>query len=79
MGAGRLGPDVGRHGRSLRPGPELGGSYNDYEVWLARSFGSISTKLAYSDTSGYDDVLAESLGERHLAEGRVWLSVGYEF
>ncbi|MFA7487922.1 MAG: TorF family putative porin [Lysobacteraceae bacterium] len=60
-------------------GPELGGSYNDYEVWLARSFGNVALKLAYSDTSGYDDVLAESLGERHLADGRVWLSLGYEF
>lgn len=70
-----LGAAVGRYDL----GSELGGAYNDYEVSLARSFGPIATKLAYVTTSGYNDTLAESLGERHLASGRAILSIGYEF
>ncbi|MCX7555558.1 TorF family putative porin [Xanthomonadaceae bacterium JHOS43] len=60
-------------------GQELGGSYKDYELSLARSFGNVAVKLAYFDTAGYNDELAESLGDRHLADGRAMLSVGYEF
>lgn len=60
-------------------GRELGGSYKDYEVSVARSFGNVAMKLAYVDTAGYSDELAESLGERHLADGRAVLSIGYEF
>lgn len=60
-------------------GRELGGSYKDFEVSVARSFGNVAFKLAYFDTSGYSETLAESLGERHLADGRAVLSVGYEF
>lgn len=60
-------------------GHELGGSYKDYEVSVARSFGNVALKLAYTDTSGYDDAIAESLGERHLADGRAVFTVGYEF
>lgn len=71
----QLGAAAGRYDL----GSELGGAYNDYEVSLSRSFGSIATKLAYVTTSGYNDTLAESLGERHLADGRAILSVGYEF
>ena len=71
----QLGAAAGRYDL----GRELGGAYNDYELSLARSFGRVATKLAYVTTSGYNDTLAESLGERHLASGRAVLSVGYEF
>lgn len=60
-------------------GAELGGAYNDYEVSLARNFGNVAAKLAWLDTSGYNDTLADALGERHLARSRVMLSLGYEF
>ena len=60
-------------------GRELGGSYKDFEASVARSFGNVALKLAYLDTAGYSEEIAESLGERHLADGRVVLSVGYEF
>lgn len=60
-------------------GAELGGGYNDYEVSLARSFGNFGLKLAWTGTSGYSDVLAESLGERDLADGRLVLSAGFTF
>lgn len=60
-------------------GRELGGSYKDFDVSLARSFGNVALKLSYFDTSGYSEEIAESLGERHLADGRLVLSAGYEF
>lgn len=60
-------------------GSELGGSYKDFEVSVARSFGNVALKLAYHDTAGYDESIAESLGERHLADSRVVFSIGYEF
>ena len=71
----QLGAAAGRYDL----GRELGGAYNDYELSLARSFGPVATKLAYVTTSGYNDTLSESLGERHLASGRAILSLGYEF
>ena len=62
-----------------RLGSSLGGSYKDYEVYVAREFQNIAMKLSYHDTASYSDFLAESLGERHLADGRFVLSIGYQF
>ncbi len=70
-----LGAAVGRYDI----GSELGGAYNDYEVSLSRSFGPIAAKLSHINTSGYNDTLAESLGERNLAGSRTVLSLAYEF
>lgn len=60
-------------------GHELGGSYRDYEVSIARNLGPWAFKLSWFDTSSYDEALSEALGESHLADGRLVLSVGYEF
>lgn len=60
-------------------GSELGGSYRDFELSLGREFGPVSLKLSWFDTSGYNDTLAESLGERHLAGSRVVLAAGFTF
>lgn len=60
-------------------GAELGGSYRDYELFLARDFGRFGLKLAFTDTFGYNDDLADALGERHLAGQRVALMAGVRF
>ncbi|HET9048306.1 MAG TPA: TorF family putative porin [Chiayiivirga sp.] len=60
-------------------GKELGGTYEDYEIFLARSFEHFSAKLAWIDTSGFNETLAENLGEQHLADGRFVLSAGVTF
>ncbi len=60
-------------------GAELGGSYRDYELSLARDFGQFGVKFAWTGTSGYNDELADALGERHLAGSRVALTAGFQF
>lgn len=70
-----LGAGVGRYDL----GSELGGSYRDYEVSLGREFGHLDLKLSWFGTSGYNDDLADSLGERNLAGSRVVLSAGFTF
>lgn len=60
-------------------GAALGGSYRDYEVSLARTFGPVAAKLSWFDTASYDEALSEALGEPHLADGRLVLSLAYRF
>lgn len=70
-----LGAGVGQYDL----GSELGGSYRDYELSLGREFGPVSLKLSWFDTSGYNDELADALGERDLAGSRLMLAAGFNF
>lgn len=56
-----------------------GDSYSDWLLSLDRDFGPINAKLQYTDTSGYSDLLAESVGDAALADGRVALVVTWAF
>lgn len=57
----------------------LDDSYEDYAISLARAFGPVNAALTYTDTSGYSELIAEGMGDRSLADGRVVLSLGVEF
>ena len=57
----------------------LDDSYEDYAISLSRAFGPVNAALTYTDTSGYSDLIAEGMGDRSLADGRVALSLGVEF
>lgn len=56
-----------------------GDSYSDWLVSLDRDFGPINAKLQYSDTSSYSELLAESVGDSRLADGRVALLLTWAF
>src|SRR5690606_41609561 len=48
-----------------------GDSYSDWLVSLDRDFGPINARLQYTDTSSYSELVAESVGDSRLADGRV--------
>ncbi|MGY0652708.1 TorF family putative porin [Luteimonas sp. A537] len=56
-----------------------GDSYSDWLVSLERDFGPINAKLQYTDTSGYSELLAESVGDSRLADGRAALLLTWAF
>ena len=56
-----------------------GDSYNDWRVGLGRDFGPINAQLQYTDTSSYGEVLAESVGDAALADGRTTLLLTWAF
>ena len=56
-----------------------GDSYSDWLVSLDRDFGPINTKLQYTDTSGYSELVAESVGDASLADGRLALLLTWAF
>lgn len=56
-----------------------GDSYSDWLVSLDRDFGPVNAKLQYTDTSGYGELLSESVGDARLADGRVALLVSWAF
>lgn len=56
-----------------------GDSYSDWLVSLDRDFGPINAKLQYTDTSSYSELLAESVGDAGLADGRVALLLTWAF
>lgn len=56
-----------------------GDSYSDWLVSLDRDFGPINAKLQYTDTSGYSELVAESVGDASLADGRASLLLTWAF
>ena len=56
-----------------------GDSYSDWLLSLDRDFGPINAKLQYTDTSGYSELVAESVGDAGLADGRVALLLTWAF
>lgn len=56
-----------------------GDSYSDWLVSLGRDFGPVNARLQYSDTSGYSELLAESVGDSGLADGRAALLLTWAF
>ncbi len=56
-----------------------GDSYSDWLVSLDRDFGPINAKLQYTDTSSYSELVAESVGDASLADGRVALLLSWSF
>lgn len=56
-----------------------GDSYSDWLLSLDRDFGPVNARLQYSDTSGYSELLAESVGDSRLADGRVALLLTWAF
>ena len=56
-----------------------GDSYSDWLLSLDRDFGPINAKLQYTDTSGYGDLLSESVGDASLADGRAALLLTWAF
>lgn len=56
-----------------------GDSYSDWLVSLDRDFGPINAKLQYTDTSGYSELLSESVGDASLADGRASLLLTWAF
>jgi len=57
----------------------VGDSYSDWQVSLDRDFGPINGKLQYTDTSGYSELVAESVGDARLADGRLALLLTWAF
>jgi uncharacterized protein (TIGR02001 family) len=57
----------------------VGDSYSDWLVSLDRDFGPINARLQYTDTSGYGDLLSESVGDASLADGRAALLLTWAF
>ncbi|MGY0559511.1 TorF family putative porin [Luteimonas sp. A277] len=56
-----------------------GDSYSDWLVGLDRDFGPINARLQYSDTSSYSELVAASVGDARLADGRVALVLSWGF
>lgn len=56
-----------------------GDSYNDYLVGVARAFGPVQASLQYTNTSSYGEALSESLDDASQADGRVALTLTWEF
>ncbi|MEN1942342.1 TorF family putative porin [Luteimonas sp. MJ293] len=56
-----------------------GDSYSDWLVSLARDFGPINARLQYSDTSSYSELVAASVGDSRLADGRLALVLSWGF
>ena len=56
-----------------------GDSYSDWLVSLDRDFGPINAKLQYTDTSSYSELVAESVGDASLADGRLALVLSWAF
>lgn len=78
--------ELGDSGFGLRAGvghydldDAAGDSYNDYFVALGRSWGPAMVELQYTDTASYGEELSEALDDAALADGRVALSVTFEF
>lgn len=57
----------------------VGDSYSDWQVSLDRDFGPINASLQYTDTSGYSELVAESVGDSRLADGRLALLLTWAF
>jgi len=57
----------------------IGEGYTDYTISLGKSVGPIDLTLWYTDTSGYNEVLADSLGASEFADGRVGLTASWGF
>ena len=56
-----------------------GDSYNDFLVGVGRAFGPVQASLQYTDTSSYGEALSESLDDASQADGRVALTLTWEF
>ena len=56
-----------------------GDSYSDWMVGVSREFGPINARLQYTDTSSYSELVAESVGDANLADGRVALVLSWAF
>lgn len=56
-----------------------GDSYSDWMVGVSREFGPINARLQYTDTSSYSELVAESVGDSRLADGRVALVLSWAF
>ena len=56
-----------------------GDSYNDYLVGVGRAFGPVQASLQYTNTSSYGEALSESLDDASQADGRVALTLTWEF
>lgn len=56
-----------------------GDSYSDWMLSLGRDFGPINASVQYTGTSGYSDLLAESVGDRSWASRRATLLLTWEF
>ena len=56
-----------------------GDSYSDWLVGVDRDFGPVNASLQYTDTSGYSELVAESVGDARLADGRLALVLSWAF
>lgn len=56
-----------------------GDSYSDWLVSLDRDFGPVNARLQYTDTSSYSELVAESVGDARLADGRVAVVLTWGF
>ncbi|AOH36946.1 TorF family putative porin [Luteimonas sp. JM171] len=56
-----------------------GDSYSDWLVGVDRDFGPVNASLQYTDTSGYSELVAESVGDARLADGRLALVLTWGF
>lgn len=56
-----------------------GDSYSDWLVSLDRNFGPINARLQYTDTASYSELVAESVGDSRLADGRVAVVLTWAF
>ncbi len=56
-----------------------GSDYRDFQVGINRSWGAYKADLSYFDTSGFDSDVQALLGPDKWADGRVVLTLSYEF
>lgn len=56
-----------------------GDSYSDYRIGMGRAFGPVRADLAYTNTLSYGEILSDSLDDASQADGRVALTVTWEF
>ena len=56
-----------------------GDSYTDFLLGVGREFGPIRADLAYTNTISYGEVLSDSLDDASQADGRVALTLSWEF
>lgn len=76
---GDSGFTLGAHAGHYDLDDAVGDSYSDWLVSLDRDFGPINARLQYSDTAGFNDAVAEAVGDATLADGRTALLLTWAF